>query len=119
MNLHANHYRVGFSNKKMLFRTGLAGLLVLVLFSAAAGGGPAPAQASADPGTIAYVRPNDVTGDEIRLIEPDGSNDRHLWNTNVPDLPELEQISSLAWRPDGTELAFASRHEEACSFYAS
>ena len=40
----------------MLYRTALACLLILVLFSAAAGKGPAPAQAYADPGTIAYVK---------------------------------------------------------------
>ncbi len=103
----------------MLYRTVLACLLALVLFSAAAGSTPAPGQAYADPGTIAYVRDNDATGDEIHLIEPDGSNDRLLWRTNVVDLPELEQISALAWHPAASELAFASRHEEACSFYDS
>jgi hypothetical protein len=119
MKLQANHTFENFSVSKMLKRTALACLLVLVLFSTAAGSGPAPTQAYAGPTTIAYVRSNDATGDEIRLIEPDGSNDRLLWRTNVADLPELEQISTLAWHPAASELAFASRHEEACSFYNS
>jgi len=94
-------------------------LVIIMLAALLALGGLTPAQTYADPGTIAYVRPNDTTGDEIRLIEPDGSNDRLLWRTNVPDLPELEQISGLAWQPAASELAFASRHEEACSMYSS
>ena len=119
MKLQANNYLANFFVGKMLYRTVIACLLIPLLFSATAGSGPAPAQAYADPGTIAYVRDNDTTGDEIRLIEPDGSNDRLLWRTSVPDLPELYQISELAWNPAATELAFASRHEEACSFYNS
>jgi hypothetical protein len=98
-----------------LFRTLIIAALVIPL----AQGALIPAQATADPGTIAYVRSNDTTGDQIRLIEPDGSNDRLLWRTDVPDEPELEQITALAWHPAATELAFASRHEEACSFYNS
>lgn len=99
----------------ILFRLvlGLAALVAL------APHGYSSASANTTLGTIAYVRSNDATGDEIRLIEPDGSNDRLLWRTNVPDLPELEQISALAWHPAASELAFASRHEEACSFYNS
>ncbi len=119
MKTQANHYFANFFIRKMLYSTILTCLLVLVLFSAAAGSGQATAQANAHPGTIAYVRSNDTTGDEIRLIEPDGNNDRLLWNTNVPDLPELEQITALAWNPAASELAFASRHEEACSMYSS
>jgi PKD repeat protein len=67
--------------------------------------------------TIAYVRPNDESGDEIRLINPDGSGDRLLWSTDQPDPYGVEEISSLAWRPDGGELAFASDHEGACSIF--
>ncbi|HEX6068985.1 MAG TPA: Ig-like domain-containing protein [Longimicrobiaceae bacterium] len=66
---------------------------------------PPPA---AERGSIAYVR-----DDEIRLIQPDGSGDRLLWT--LPDT--LYRISGLSWRPDGSELAFASNHEMAVSFY--
>ena len=108
-------------NKKFL-STGLvrllACMLTFVLLSAvSADPRPASALAAADPGTIAYVRPNVTAGDEIRLIEPDGSSDRLLWKTNLPGAPELKQITGLAWRPDASELAFASSHEEACSLY--
>ena len=71
------------------------------------------AQAGTD--TIAYLRPNDATGDEIHLIAPDGSNDRVLWSTGVADPQHVYDISGLAWRPDGTELAFDSSHENWCS----
>ncbi len=104
--------------RKLFYRAVLACLLALTLFSAALGGGITPALASVDSGTIAYVRDVSATGDEIRLVEPDGSNDRLLWRTNTP-LNGLQQIFSLAWRPDATELAFASRHEDACSLYSS
>lgn len=96
----------------------LASLVVLTLFSNAVSGETIPAHAYTDQGSIAYVRSNDVTGDEIRLIESDGTNDRLLWNTKTP-LNGVQQIYAVTWNPVGSELAFASRHEEACSFYAS
>jgi hypothetical protein len=58
-----------------------------------------------------------VTGDEIHLIEPDGTGDRLVWRTGVAGVETTADVSQLAWRPDASELAFASRHEEACSFY--
>jgi hypothetical protein len=62
-------------------------------------------------GTIAYIR----NGTEIRLIEPDGSNDRRLWTH--PDASKDLGIDSLAWRPDGQELAFSSSHAAVASLY--
>ncbi len=118
MKSFANKLFVIVSARMVFYRITLAFALALTLFSTAAGSWAAPVHAYADPGTIAYVRSIDATGDEIRLIEPDGSNDRLLWRTNAP-LNGLQQIYSLAWRPDATELAFASRHEEACSMYSS
>ncbi len=63
---------------------------------------------------IAYVR-----GSEIHLIAPDGTGDRVLWSS--PAGPPISQfltpVSGLAWRPDGTELAFASDHEQAYSWF--
>ena len=65
-------------------------------------------------GTIAYVRDNK----EIRLVQPDGTNDRRLWAHPRPDLAENQGISGgLAWRPGGAELAFASGHEAVYSLY--
>lgn len=70
-------------------------------------------------GTIAYVRPNDDTGDEIHLIEPDGTGDRVIWSTQREGVPLIDDVAALAWRPDAAALAFASRHDETCSFYNS
>jgi hypothetical protein len=78
-----------------------------------------PAQASNLVGTIAYVRSHAANGDEIHLVEPDGSGDRILFQTNHL-LPEnLSDIGGLAWKPDASELAFTSRHEYTCSQYDS
>jgi hypothetical protein len=91
-------------------------------FSVTRGSTPPPPPPPPPPGggvTIAYVRPNNDSGDEIRLIEPDGSGDRLVWSTDKPDPYDVESISSLAWRPDGGELAFASDHEGACSIFVS
>lgn len=67
--------------------------------------------AAQNPGTIAYVR----DGAEIRALEADGSNDRRLWTH--PDAKKPLGIDSLAWSPDGKELAFSSRHTAAASLY--
>jgi TolB protein len=77
---------------------------------------PAPPAASAQaaPGAIAYVRYQADNGTDIRLIEPDGTNDRRI--LTVPDSP-IGHIPALAWRPDATELAFASDHAAATSLY--
>jgi hypothetical protein len=69
---------------------------------------PPPPPPSGSRGAIAYVK-----DDQLRLIEADGSGDRLIWA--LPDT--LYRISSVSWRPDGTELAFASDHEMAVSFY--
>lgn len=75
------------------------------------GNGRRPMSVSAGSGTIAYVR----NGTEIRLTEPDGSNDRRLWTHQ--DATKDLGIDSLAWRPDGQELAFSSSHEAVSSLY--
>lgn len=117
MKTQTNFFFASFFTWKVFSRTALACLLGLMFFSAAAGFWPVPALASAGSGTIAYVRPNPDTGDEIHLIKPDGSNDRLLWRTNLQNTVGLPQITAMAWHPAATELAFASTHEEACSMY--
>ncbi len=62
-------------------------------------------------GKIAYTR-NDT---EIRLIAPDGTNDRRLWTH--PHLTNNIGLYELDWRPDGKELAFSSSHSNVTSFY--
>ena len=71
--------------------------------------------ASPPRGTIAYVRDNK----EIRLIQPDGTNDRLLWTHPRPELADNQGIGGLAWRPGGGELAFASGHEAVYSLFQS
>lgn len=66
---------------------------------------PAPA---GERGSIAYVK-----GDELRVIEPDGSGDRLVFALS----DARHSITGLSWRPDGGEIAFASDHEMATSFY--
>jgi hypothetical protein len=70
-------------------------------------------------GTIAFVRPGGQAADEIWLIEPDGSNPRRIWDVGQADPNGIAEISDLDWRPDATELAFASDHEFACSLFDS
>lgn len=65
---------------------------------------------SAVTGTIAYAR----EGREIRLIEPDGSNDRRLWQS--PNVG-VYGVFDLAWKPNATEVTFSSDHEGSCSIF--
>ena len=76
---------------------------------------PGPAPAPSQPyGTIAYAR-----GNQLRLVEPDGSGDRLVWATPpVPGEPNASYtMTGVSWRRDGGEIAFASDHEEAFSPY--
>ncbi|HMQ33616.1 MAG TPA: hypothetical protein PKD53_22985 [Chloroflexaceae bacterium] len=100
-----------------MFRPAMLVALVALLAGALAPHGP-PAAAQ-DTGTIAYVRAGGRQGDQIRLIEPDGSGDRLLWAVPRPDPRDVYAVSSLAWRPDAAELAFGSDHEDGCSVFAS
>jgi hypothetical protein len=94
----------------------MAGLVGLATFSSP----PAHvAFAQADPSPIAFVRSNDATGDEIWLIQPDGSNTRRIWSVSQPDPNHILDISDLDWRPDASALAFSSDHEFACSLFDS
>ncbi len=94
-------------------------LFCLAIIAVPLSGGRPSVRASVPVGTIAYVRSDPVNGDEIHLIEPDGSGDRILYSTDVPAVPEYVDIQQLAWKPDATELAFTSSHEEDCSLFQS
>ncbi len=63
-------------------------------------------------GTIAYAR-----GNEIRLIDADGKNDRRLWERPLSE--GAQGIRGLQWRPDGGALAFGSGFQWLCSQYSS
>lgn len=69
---------------------------------------------AADGTTIVYIAGD---GRSLRLIQPDGSNDRLLWQ--VPDSVLGAPIESVMWRPDAQQIAFASMHEATCSEYAA
>jgi Tol biopolymer transport system component len=62
-----------------------------------------------DQGVIAYVSPG-LTDSEIRLINPDGTQDRTLWGDTL-NVAISDRIGALSWHPDGTKLAFDSGHE--------
>ncbi|MDQ3459050.1 MAG: Tol biopolymer transporter periplasmic protein [Deinococcota bacterium] len=66
--------------------------------------------------TIAYASGN---GDEIRLIDPDGTNDRRLWAHGLDDPEGIYEVWNMSWKGDATELAFVSTHENWCSLYQS
>lgn len=88
-------------------------LLVLALAGVAAA--PTGAQAPQVPpptGTLAFIE------DRVRIhtIRADGSDDRVIFGLQ-PDA--TSGIQSVAWRPDGQRLAFASGHEESCSIWVS
>jgi hypothetical protein len=89
------------------------GLFIVLMLVASTVSAQSHAMAASHPGAIAYMR----GGNQLRLIEPDGSHDRSIWTE--PDPQFNHQINSLSWRPDGTEIAFASDHEAPVSRYAS
>jgi dipeptidyl aminopeptidase/acylaminoacyl peptidase len=60
-------------------------------------------------GWIAYVAPS-RGNQQIRLVMPDGSGDRVLWN--APDgIPREDGIGMVSWSPDGERIAFDSSHD--------
>jgi hypothetical protein len=75
-----------------------------------------PINAASDPGAIAYIRDNMDNGTEIHVINPDGSQDHTI--LTLPKSPN-DFVPTLAWKPDATELAFASDHERAFSLFNS
>jgi Tol biopolymer transport system component len=80
----------------------------------------AGAGAGADSGVIAFVTSVNGREDQIRLIDPTGGNNRLLWSTGDRGVEtQLHYVANLAWKPDGSELAFHSSHEAACSFFGS
>lgn len=72
-----------------------------------------PAQATDDT-TIVYISED---ARSLRLIQPDGSNDRLLWQ--VPDQIPGSPLEFVMWRPDAQQIAFTSTHEATCSEYGS
>lgn len=88
-------------------------LVISMLFGPGTAAGIPGAQAQAGVGTIAYTPAS--TRNEVRLINSDGTNNRPLWKSGVPDQPGADDIWSMAWRANGSALTFASTHEAECS----
>ena len=84
--------------------------LFACLLAASFAAGPARGSTGAV-GLIAYER-----GNEIRLVNSDGSNDRRLWHEPLP-APNFKGIRGLQWRPDGGGLVFSSDYQQLCSVY--
>ncbi len=105
--------------KGKIVRTLIRLFFSLAIIAVPLSGGRPAVQASAPVGTIAYVRSDPVNGDEIHLIEPDGSGDRILYSTDIPAVPEYVDVQQLTWKPDASELAFTSSHEADCSLFQS
>jgi hypothetical protein len=101
--------------KVKVVQTRLAFILLAIILIGLLG--QSSVQASYPVGTIAYVHSDQIYGDEIHLIEPDGSGDRVVYATGKPISEYLTDIKQLEWKPDATELAFTSSHEAACSLY--
>ncbi|GAC1428814.1 MAG: hypothetical protein NVSMB6_28460 [Burkholderiaceae bacterium] len=79
-----------------------------------------PCPADSGSGSIAYIRSGKTPGDEIRLIDPDGSHDRQIWKLQgLALIGAVDGVTGLSWRPDGKELAFSSDHDSARSYYES
>ena len=116
--MEANGVRIAFGNPagEAYMKRALFSLLLILLSLGAPEASQARAPAVVPPrGTIAYIRDSA----EIRLIEPDGTRDRRLWVHPRPEIASTQGITSVAWRPDGRELAFASSHNAAVSWYES
>lgn len=64
--------------------------------------------------TIVYISED---ARSLRLIQPDGSNDRLLWQ--VPDNVPGSPLDSVMWRPNAQQIAFTSTHEATCSEYGA
>jgi hypothetical protein len=58
---------------------------------------------------IAYVS-SSTDNQAIRMVDPDGANDRALWSLPEATHP-VDGIGTLSWHPNGTELLFDSGHD--------
>lgn len=107
---------------KRQLRIALGAMVIVCALSTIAPAGAGAAQAaqtggtaSTPVGTIAYIHGNSASSTtSFHLIQPDGGND-HI----IATLPISTSLfmPDLAWRPDGSELAFSSNHEETTSFW--
>jgi WD40-like Beta Propeller Repeat len=113
----ANRFRPSGLHRyaRLLLIATLALSLRVVTPSAANAAAQPPGKApNAAPGTIAYIK-NET---ELRLIQPDGSNDRLLWSAPVVGSVQ-SGVRYPAWSPDGTQVAFVSDMQQTVSLLQS
>ncbi len=92
----------------------LVALLALTVFTDQDKSVQASERAVNSNGIIAYVTENH----EIWVVNADGSQARKLWEIPQDQRAYMTSgIQDLAWRKDGSMLAFVSGHEPQCSVY--
>ncbi|MBN1886706.1 MAG: PD40 domain-containing protein [Thermoflexales bacterium] len=70
-------------------------------------------------GSIAYVGLDEAGyAKTVKRVDPDGANSQTLW-TYPGASSSTNHIYDVAWKPDGSELAFSSDHEMAYSAFHS
>ena len=73
-------------------------------------GSVSPLRADTDSGTVIAYISSSTENNEIRLINPDGTQERSFWRT--PSAVHSSQgIGTLSWHPKGTKLLFDSGHD--------
>jgi TolB protein len=102
--------------RRWLFCLTLLASVVFIVPLRAPASAASGSAASGPAGVIAYTTGNSTVNDQLRLIQPDGSDDHLIWS--APDTAGFG-ISGIDWRPDGRGLAFVSDHERARSVYES
>ncbi len=60
-------------------------------------------------GAIAFASVDGEGNTTVNWMRPDGSDRRTLWT--YPASAQVKKLFNLAWKPDGSEIAFASAHE--------
>lgn len=68
-----------------------------------------PAVGQTDETKIAYVA-SSIDHSEIRMVNPDGSDDQLVWRSPVIR-PAVDMIGWLDWKPNGSEIMFDSGHD--------
>ena len=92
---------------KSTFTRGWTVVVAVVLLAVAVfepvGGQPVSVQTAQD--AIANIRSKDVTGDEIRLVNSDGTDDPMIWSIGQEARPFEGDRQPAPWRPAALQAA--------------